>query len=212
MRLVERRIGLLFALFLLLLAAAGLRATWLGTVKAGELKKRALTQQVENLDVPARRGIISDRRGVELAVSEDAVTVFANPFLIKNPVRVAAKLAPILRLDQGELLEKLGDREKGFVYLRRQMDPAVEEKVEKLGIEGIGTVVEPRRTYPQGALASQVIGSRGHRRLRPLRPRAVAERHAPGRQRQAPAGEGRARGAREHRRGRARARQATTCA
>jgi cell division protein FtsI/penicillin-binding protein 2 len=160
-RLVERRIGLLFALFLLLLAAAGLRATWLGTVKAGELKKRALTQQVENLDVPARRGIISDRRGVELAVSEDAVTVFANPFLIKNPVRVAAKLAPILRLDQGELLEKLGDREKGFTYLRRQMDPAVEKKVETLGIEGIGTVVEPRRTYPQGALASQVIGSVG---------------------------------------------------
>ena len=161
MRLVERRIGLLFALFLLLLAAATLRATWLGTVRAGSLKKRALTQQVEHLDVPARRGTITDRRGVELAVSEDAVTVFANPFLIKNPARAVAKLAPILHVDPGELLEKLGDREKGFVYLRRQMDAGVGEKIEKLEIEGIGTVVEPRRTYPQGPLASQVIGSVG---------------------------------------------------
>jgi cell division protein FtsI (penicillin-binding protein 3) len=160
-RLVERRIGLLFALFLLLLSAATLRATWLGTVRAGALKKRALTQQVEQLDVPARRGTITDRHGVELAVSEDAVTVFANPFLLKNPARAAAKLAPILHLPLDGLLEKLSDKEKGFVYLRRQMNAAAGDRVEKLKIEGIGTVVEPRRTYPQGSLASQVIGSVG---------------------------------------------------
>ena len=161
MRLVERRIGLLFALFLLLLGAATLRASWLGTVKAGSLKQRAVTQQVEHLDVPARRGTISDRHGVELAVSEDAVTVFANPFLIKNPARTAAKLAPLLKLPEDGLLQKLSDREKGFVYLRRQIDSSAGDKIEKLKIEGVGTVIEPRRTYPQGALASQVVGSVG---------------------------------------------------
>jgi cell division protein FtsI (penicillin-binding protein 3) len=160
-RLVERRIGLLFAIFLLLLCAATLRASWLGTVKAGSLKNRALTQQVEHLDVPARRGTISDRHGVELAVSEDAVTVFANPFLIKNPARTAAKLAPLLKLPVDGLLQKLSDRAKGFVYLRRQVDSGAGDKIEKLKIEGIGTVIEPRRTYPQGALASQVVGSVG---------------------------------------------------
>src|SRR2546423_7688462 len=108
-------------MFLLLLCAATLRATWLGTVKAGSLKKRALTQQVQHLDVPGRRGTISDRHGVELAVSEDAVTVFADPFLIKNPAPVAARLAPLLGLPQDELLRKLSDRQTGFVYLRRQM-------------------------------------------------------------------------------------------
>ena len=119
-----------------------------------------LTQQVENLDVPARRGIISDRRGVELAVSEDAVTVFANPFLIKNPVRVAAKLAPILRLDQGELLEKLGDREKGFTYLRRQMDPPWRRRSRSSGSRGRHRG-RAAAHLPAGALASQVIGSVG---------------------------------------------------
>ena len=58
-RLVERRIGLLFAVFLLLLGLAALRATWLGTVKSGALADRALSQQVEDLVMPARRGTIS---------------------------------------------------------------------------------------------------------------------------------------------------------
>ena len=95
-RLVERRIGLLFALFLLLLALAALRATWLGTVKAGSLSDRAVSQQIEDLKVPARRGTIFDRHGVELAVSEDAISVFANPFLIDDPASVAKRLAPLI--------------------------------------------------------------------------------------------------------------------
>ena len=161
MRLVQRRIGLLFALFVFLLGAAVLRATWLGTVEAGTHKARAVTQQVEQLDVPARRGTITDRHGVELAISEDATTVFANPFLIDNPARLAARLAPLLERPENELLEKLADRERGFVYLGRKLGAGVGEKVEKLDIEGIGTLLEPKRTYPQGALASQVIGSVG---------------------------------------------------
>ena len=157
-RLVERRIGLLFALFLLLLGLAALRATWLGTVRAGSLSERAVSQQIEDIADPAGRGTIEDRNGVELAVSEDSTTVFANPFLIKDPVKVAAKLSPLIGLPEDELLRKLSDRETGFIYLRRKMDATQGEKIEKLEIEGIGTVTEPKRTYPQGFLASQVLG------------------------------------------------------
>jgi cell division protein FtsI (penicillin-binding protein 3) len=157
-RLVERRIGLLFALFLLLLGLAALRASWLGTVRAGSLSERAVSQQIEDIADPAGRGTIEDRNGVELAVSEDSTTVFANPFLIKDPVKVAAKLSPLIGLPEDELLRKLSDRETGFIYLRRKMDATKGEQIEKLKIEGIGTVTEPKRTYPQGFLASQVLG------------------------------------------------------
>jgi cell division protein FtsI (penicillin-binding protein 3) len=160
-RLVERRIGLLFALFLALLGLAALRATWLGTVKAGSLSERAVSQQIEDLPVPARRGTIVDRNGVELAVSEDAVTAFANPFLIDDPTAVAARLAPLVGRTEDDLLRKLSDRDAGFVYLRRKMDASQGQKVERLEIEGIGTMTEPKRTYTQGYLASQVIGSVG---------------------------------------------------
>ena len=161
MRLVERRIGLLFALFLLLLGAATARATWIGTVKAGSLGARAVQQQVEDMLVPARRGTIVDRHNMELAVSEDAVTVFAHPFLIDNPARVSAQLAPLLGVPEDELLKKLSDRDSTFVYLRHKIDGSLGHKVDQLGIEGIDTVIEPKRSYPQGYLASQVLGMVG---------------------------------------------------
>ncbi len=133
----------------------------MSTVKAGELSDRAVSQQVEDLDVPARRGTIFDRHGVELAVSEEAVTVFANPFLIKEPTRVAAKLSPLLGRPQPELLGKLANKKTGFVYLKRKLDPSSGDRVKKLKLEGIGTVTEPKRSYPQRALASQLLGSVG---------------------------------------------------
>jgi cell division protein FtsI (penicillin-binding protein 3) len=157
-RLVERRIGLLFAMFLMLLTLAALRATWLGTVRSGSLSERAVSQQIQDMPEPARRGTIFDRNGVELAVSEDSVTVFAHPFLIKDPVKTAARLAPLIGRPEDEILRELSDRKAGFVYLRRKMDATAGEKVEKLEIEGIGTVTEPKRVYPQGYLASQVLG------------------------------------------------------
>jgi cell division protein FtsI (penicillin-binding protein 3) len=160
-RLVERRIGLLFALFLLLLGAATARATWIGTVKAGSLGARAVQQQVEDMVVPARRGSIVDRHDLELAVSEDAVTVFAYPYLIDNPARVSARLAPLLGVAEDDLLKKLSNRDSTFVYLRHKIDASVGHKIEQLRIEGIDTVVEPKRTYPQGYLASQVLGAVG---------------------------------------------------
>ncbi len=161
MRLIDRRIGLIFALFLLLLGAATARAAWVGTAGSGDLKARAATQQVEELEVPARRGTITDRNGVELAVSEDSVTVFGNPLQIKDPAAVAAKLAPLVGKDEQELTELLADRSTGFVYLARKIPPAEGQQVKKLEIEGIGTLAEPRRTYPQGELAGQLIGAVG---------------------------------------------------
>ncbi|HWM11412.1 MAG TPA: penicillin-binding protein 2 [Solirubrobacteraceae bacterium] len=161
MRLIDRRIGLIFALFLLLLGAATARAAWIGTAGSGDLKARAATQQVEELEVSARRGTITDRNGVELAVSEDSVTVFGNPLQIEDPAGVAARLAPLVREDEQELTKLLADRSSGFVYLAHKIPPADGQKVEKLEIEGIGTVSEPRRAYPQGELAGQLIGAVG---------------------------------------------------
>jgi cell division protein FtsI (penicillin-binding protein 3) len=160
-RLIDRRVGLLFACFLILLGLVALRATWLGTVRSGDLADRAVSQQIEDLTVNARRGTITDRNGIELAVSEDSVTVFAHPILIDDPAKVSARLAPLIGRTESELLEKLSDKGSTFVYLRRKMDATLGHQIEELGLEGIGTVVEPKRTYPQGHLASQVLGMVG---------------------------------------------------
>jgi cell division protein FtsI (penicillin-binding protein 3) len=161
MRLIDRRIGLLFAVFFLLLMVAAARAAWLGGVRGDDLQDRALAQQVDELEVPARRGTITDRNGVELAVSEDAATVFANPFMVDEPVGAARKLSRVLDRPEKELLDLLAHEDRGFVYLSRQADASVGEAVERLEIEGVDTVMEPKRRYPQGELASQLIGSVG---------------------------------------------------
>jgi cell division protein FtsI (penicillin-binding protein 3)/stage V sporulation protein D (sporulation-specific penicillin-binding protein) len=90
--LVERRIGLLFAVFLGMLLLAGARAGWLGVVKADSLKDAAATQQKSDITVPARRGTITDVNGTELAVSQPAQTIAATPYLIKDPADAARNL------------------------------------------------------------------------------------------------------------------------
>jgi cell division protein FtsI (penicillin-binding protein 3) len=157
-RLVERRIGLLFAVLLAALFLAGVRAVWLGAVRSDELRERAVAQQVSDMEVVARRGTVTDRRGVELAVSEDAVTVFANPFLIDRPHRVARRLAQALDRSPSSIMRRLSDRRKGFVYVGRKLDPKVGDRVEALELEGVGTVDEPRRRYPRKELAAQLLG------------------------------------------------------
>jgi cell division protein FtsI (penicillin-binding protein 3) len=161
LQVLQRRIGLLFAAFLVLLLLASMRAFWLGTVRKGDLKGRALAQQVENVDVPARRGTITDRHGTELAVSEDSITVYADPRVIKDPAGTAQRLSPFLGVPYEQLLQSLSDRSKGFVYLARKLPLAKGDVVKKLKVPGIGTTEEPRRVYPQGTMASQLIGSVG---------------------------------------------------
>src|SRR5919205_1633874 len=121
MALLERRIGLLFAAFLVLLLLAAGRALFLGTIKGSSLASAAASQQVSSLELPARRGTIVDRNGSELAVSEPADDVSATPYLVKDPVKTAAKLAPLLQSDENQLVKKLAQRDTGFVYLARAL-------------------------------------------------------------------------------------------
>jgi cell division protein FtsI (penicillin-binding protein 3) len=159
--LIERRVGLLFGFFLVLLAVAGLRAAWLGIVRAGALGARAEHQQVADVEVPARRGTIRDRHGVELAVSESASDVAATPYLVKDPARTARLIAPVLGRDEPSVLRDLSRRDTGFVYLARSLRAPSARKLESLGLAGLSFEPASRRTYPQSFLAAQLLGAVG---------------------------------------------------
>ena len=88
-KLVNQRIGLLFAVFLLLIAIALTRAGYLLAFQGDHLKSLAAGQQVENVTVMAKRGTITDRHGTVLAASEDATTIYATPYQVKDPVGTA---------------------------------------------------------------------------------------------------------------------------
>jgi cell division protein FtsI (penicillin-binding protein 3)/stage V sporulation protein D (sporulation-specific penicillin-binding protein) len=158
MVLVERRIGLLFAFFLVLILLAGLRSLQLGTLQGDKLARAATSQQVSEPIVPAHRGTIVDRHGTELAVSQAADDVTATPYLVKDPVKAATKLAPLLDVDEDVVLKQLSRRDTGFVYLGRHVPGETADKIRRLGIGGIEFTPGQRRTYPRDFLASQVLG------------------------------------------------------
>lgn len=159
MTLVERRIGLLFAFFLLLLGLAAARATWMVTIRGGSLSHAAASQQVVDQVVPARRGTILDRRGEPLAVSDPADDISATPYLVKDPAGVAKQLAPLLGMTEAQVVTKLVRKHTGFVYLTRRLPAAAADKVKALAIAGIDVTPGSQRTYPRGLLAAQVVGS-----------------------------------------------------
>lgn len=160
MKLIERRVGLLFALFAIAFCGVMLRAAWLQAVKGGELSANAKLQQTATVTVPGIRGSILDRRGNELAVSEDAATVFATPYQVKNPPRTAERLARILGNDPQQVLESLV-AESGFEYVERKISLADAEQIRALELPGIGLLPDSRRLYPQGEIGARLIGAVG---------------------------------------------------
>jgi len=158
--LVDRRVGLLFAVFILLFCVALARAAWLQTVEGSEYSADARSQQTEMVTVPGVRGAILDRNGSELAISEEAASVFVTPYQVKDPAKAAARLAPILGDDSKTIMDRL-EADSGFEYLARKIDLSAAKAVTDLDLAGVGLLPDSRRIYPEGELASQVIGSVG---------------------------------------------------
>jgi cell division protein FtsI (penicillin-binding protein 3) len=157
-RLVNRRIRLLLAALALAFAGLLLRATWLQGVRAESLSQLGRTQHREVVTVPAGRGTIFDRTGVQLALGELATTVYANPKQIPNPRAAALAVERTLGLKADRVYPLLADRSRGFVYVARQADPAQAAALQRKKLPGFGFYPEERRSYPQRSVAAQVLG------------------------------------------------------
>jgi cell division protein FtsI (penicillin-binding protein 3) len=161
MKLANRRIRLVLAVFAFAFAAMFLRAAWLQGVKAGSYERLASGQHKATIVDHASRGTIFDRTGVQLAIGRQATTVYANPRQIQNPQATAEVVARVLRTDPEKVLAELSDRSHGFVYVARKADPARVAILKKKGIAGLGYTDEEQRVYPLGHVASQVVGYAG---------------------------------------------------
>ena len=160
-RVANRRIRLLLAAFALAFIATFLRAAWLQGVRASSFGRLAARQHSEEVTIPAARGTIYDRGGVQLAIGEQATTVYADPRQVRDPRSEAATAARLLHLDQSTVYTELADRTRGFVYVARKADPRLASKLAHKGLPGLGFYPEERRIYPQGSLAAQVLGYAG---------------------------------------------------
>ncbi|MDO8885503.1 penicillin-binding protein 2 [Candidatus Oleimmundimicrobium sp.] len=146
-------IGIFFLGFL----AIAIRLVNVQAVEREKYENLAKNQRLKSIEIPAKRGDIVDRNGNLLATSMDAITIYANPYFIKDPENVASQLSSILGINKKTILEKI-DKDSGFVYIARKVDQSVVKRVKALKIEGIGFLNESKRCYPYNELASHVVG------------------------------------------------------
>jgi cell division protein FtsI/penicillin-binding protein 2 len=158
---VNGRLRLLLLFLVIGFAVLLGRAAWLQGVQAGSLSRLATKQHRETVVLPASRGTIFDRTGVQLAIGEQATTVYADPRQIADPEAVAAAVGRTLGVDANALADQLANRKASFVYVARKADPAKAARLEKLHLSGLGFYPEERRFYPQGSVASHVLGYAG---------------------------------------------------
>jgi cell division protein FtsI (penicillin-binding protein 3) len=135
----------------------GYRLAVVQGMEADVYAARGLDQRLQREVLAADRGTIFDRDGRELAVTVDAVTIYANPLEIQDPETVSRLLAPLIERDPEAVLADLS-AEGSFVYVARQVDDDVAEMVETADLPGIYFLQEPRRVYPTGPLMAQVLG------------------------------------------------------
>ncbi len=116
------------------------------------------SQRMRSEVLPAERGSVLDRAGVELALSVPASAVWADPAAIIDPGRTATELAPVLEVERQWLLERFS-RASRFEYLARQVDEETAARVAELELKGIHLRAEPVRAHPAGNLARTILGT-----------------------------------------------------
>ncbi len=147
----------LFLIFAAFATLAG-RALWLQGMSTDFLQKQGASRYARTLELPATRGKITDRNGQVLASSLPVRAIWAIPEdVMEAPKDKLRQLARLLDLSEKELYRRL-DSDRTFVYLKRQVEMDIVEKVQKLEIAGINTRKEYKRFYPEGEAMAHIVG------------------------------------------------------
>jgi len=146
---------LMFAAFVALAA----RAMWIQGPGNQFYEAQGKKRFQRTLELPATRGKILDRNGLVLATSLPVRAIWAVPEDVPDQVELGKiqRLAKLLGMSEKELGKKLSE-DKGFVYLKRQVEPDVAEKIADLKIDGIHQTREYKRFYPEGEAMAHVVG------------------------------------------------------
>ncbi len=151
------RLAALFAVMAIALAGVAVRVATLQVAGRDELASLGLAQRIRTIELPAARGEILDRNLTPLAVTVGAVDVYANPGQIDDAAVAAARIAPVLGIKPREMELTLRSEEP-FVYVSRQLPEKTARELRDMEIPGIGFIPVPKRFYPAGPIAPQVLG------------------------------------------------------
>lgn len=161
-RLLLNRVVVLRSLLIVVGVVLIGRLFYVQIIRHDYYKAQALQEHVKKFAIPPKRGTISfqDSNGgaVPVVLNESRYLVYADPQYVKDPAATADKLVGILGGDKKQLEEKLQTPNTRYVILAKLVPKDRSARIEKLDLHGIGQKEISVRTYPQGVIASQVLG------------------------------------------------------
>ncbi len=152
------RSRMIVAAIALAFAGLALRAAHVQVFANDFFQRQGEVRFARTLELPANRGRILDRNGLILASSVPAPSIWAIPEDIEGSKAQMTELARLLQMPPAELAKKLADEDKNFVWIKRQVDEPVAQKIMALGVKGIYQRKEYKRQYPEGEAAAHVVG------------------------------------------------------
>jgi cell division protein FtsI (penicillin-binding protein 3) len=158
-------LGVLLCVYCLIV----LRAFHIQVLGVKGIRERGARQYGVKIPLLPKRGVIFDRTGTEFAVSLSTKSIFVQPSKLSSP-ELAAKILSRRTSRPAAQLRKAFSSDRNFLWVKRQMPSSMAEEIVRdvrealsrgesdKGTNGIGTVEEPKRFYPNRELASSVIG------------------------------------------------------
>ena len=160
----KRRIAIGFFAIAILWIALTFRVAWIQIIDAEEYTEKAILQQTTDTPVEAKRGVIYDRNGKELATSTTCYTLWVWPAQFtagKTAAEIkemSAEIAGIVDKDP-EIIEGGVTRDQYMVALAKYLDKETADKIRDLKYTGLEISAATKRNYPLGSFASHVLGS-----------------------------------------------------
>ena len=165
---IRKRVFALLMMLAFLFSLLTLRITYLTTARSSELTQRGISQWTREGTVYARRGSILDTNGQTLVISATAYIVSADPRKVSDISLFTQTVCPILDLSEESVSQKLSDRTKASVILKRQVPREKADELRSLQASADDAVAKQlgallfdedvRRAYPRGAFLTQTLG------------------------------------------------------
>lgn len=155
----KRRFFWLASILVLLTLGIVWRLVDLTVIKRSFLENQGDARTLRTVMMPAYRGMILDRNGQPLAISTPVASVWIDPKTFISTPADLSKLSLILNIPKSEILAHLkNEKNKEFIYIKRDIDPDLGDTVKNLGIAGVYIQHEYKRFYPEGEVTSHVLG------------------------------------------------------
>jgi cell division protein FtsI (penicillin-binding protein 3) len=158
----RRRSEAVFLIFFFILVLCIFRVLYIQFFRSSYLKQVADKQHNLFTELEPRRGTIYDSNLRPQAFNMSMDSLYANPSIISDneKPRIASQLSGLLGIDESYISDRL-NRKKAFIWLARKLPPDQSAAVRKLKIKGLGFLKESKRIYPNGYLASHILGFAG---------------------------------------------------